>query len=295
MINASSYTNNLTGISKTRIMADRNLVINDREIYNDSEIYFIFNEETIDNIFKILIIGSSDHENPYFGGFFFFGGEFPDQYPFFPPRILSKTQGENMRFHPNYYTNGKCCLSILGTWSGPPWTSCQNIGTISHTLKSLYIQNPIIQEPGWEKKAISKESELYSRMIEYRTLEIGVIRMLENPPNEFKEFLPIMQVIFLKNYKVYLNKIEKLRYLHNTTDKLELYNITVNYNITELKLSFDNLFKKLNIKLPRVRKSPNVPASNFDNGYIQVSENDHNNWIVRETKNGRKRWFIHTN
>ena len=169
-----TYSNNLSPIAKTRVLSDRNLVKQDAKGYKESDISFIFNDDVLDNEFKILTIGSREMVNPYYGGFFMFFGTFPDQYPFTPPHILAKTQGLNTRFHPNYYVNGKCCLSILGTWAGPPWTSCQNLGTTSQALKSLFINNPITQEPGWEN-CLQEKSSLYNLVVEYRTLEVAVL------------------------------------------------------------------------------------------------------------------------
>ena len=192
MSTKASYTNKMAPIAITRIMSDRSIVFHDEKGYRESNIHFNFNDkDTIDNEFRILTVGSLEISNPYFGGFFMFGGSFPDQYPFFPPHILAKTQGGGTRFHPNYYVNGKCCLSILGTWAGPPWTSCQNLGTTSQALKSLFIENPITQEPSWEK-CIDERALKYRKVVEYRTLKIAVLNMLSNPPGGFEEFIPIM-------------------------------------------------------------------------------------------------------
>uniref|UniRef100_A0A8D2PLN7 Ubiquitin-conjugating enzyme E2 Z n=1 Tax=Zosterops lateralis melanops TaxID=1220523 RepID=A0A8D2PLN7_ZOSLA len=57
------------------------------------------------------------------GGFFLFLFRCPPDYPIHPPRVKLITTGNNsVRFNPNFYRNGKVCLSILGTgqdWSGP--------------------------------------------------------------------------------------------------------------------------------------------------------------------------------
>ena len=159
----ATYTNNPIPLAIKRIAHDRNMVNRDKLGYAESGIYFDFNDDIVDDAFKILMIGSNDEPNPYMGGFFMFSGKYPDQYPFFPPHMKAMTQGKNTRFHPNFYVNGKCCVSILGTWSGPPWTSCQNMGTVSQTLKSLFIENPITQEPGWENNVGSKSKLCFGR------------------------------------------------------------------------------------------------------------------------------------
>ena len=303
-----TFNNQLNNISKTRILADRNLVVSDKETYDKSHIFFDFNKNQLNNKFSILVVGSADKKNPYFGGFFFFDGLFPDQYPFFPPRVIATTQGEGMRFHPNFYVNGKCCLSILGTWTGPPWTSCQNISSIAHTIQSLYINNPITQEPGWENRKDSTESKIYSRMVMYRTLEIAVYKILKETPEKYKFFKETMINIFKNNFNDYLDIIENMRAFDGKIEKLDLWRLEVLYDINSLKQKFKSLYKEFfpsqnnelttslnttNISsnvTTSIRRSPNQPAKDFEVGFIKVSENDNQKWEVKSTKNG-KRWF----
>ena len=68
---------------------------------------------------------------------------------------------------------------------------------MSQALKSLFIENPITQEPGFEK-CIDNRSYNYSKVVEYRTLKIAVLGMLDKPPNDFDVFIPVMEQIFLK-------------------------------------------------------------------------------------------------
>jgi len=317
-----TYSNNLSPIAKTRVLSDRNLVKQDAKGYKESDIYFIFNDDVLDNEFKILTIGSRELINPYYGGFFMFFGTFPDQYPFTPPHILAKTQGLNTRFHPNYYVNGKCCLSILGTWAGPPWTSCQNLGTTSQALKSLFINNPITQEPGWEN-CLQEKSSLYNLVVEYRTLEVAVLEMLEKPPNGFFGFLETMEHTFLELFNNYLLKLDKLTKYQGKTIKSPIYDMTITIDVDALRIKYINKHKQLsekyNIKTEKTvvnptpslieenktdgkpvnaqvtktikRKTPDEKPSNYEVGHkLQSTNGDKDWWIVYETKGGQKRW-----
>ncbi len=78
-------------------------------------IYYIHDEE---NMLRgsALIIGPSD--TIYADGFFLFKFKIPPNYPYSPPIVTFHTQGDNIRFNPNLYRNGKVCLSILNTWKG---------------------------------------------------------------------------------------------------------------------------------------------------------------------------------
>jgi ubiquitin-conjugating enzyme E2 Z len=103
------------------------------------------------NIYKMraLIIGPID--SPFHYGNYFFEINFPKDYPNNPPHVIFKTINNDIRFHPNLYANGKVCLSILNTWSGPGWTSACTLKGILSTIQSILNQNPIINEPGFER------------------------------------------------------------------------------------------------------------------------------------------------
>ena len=60
-----------------------------------------------------MIVGPKD--TPYYGGFYFFEFNFPMDYPHHPPVVKYHTNGDNVRFHPNFYKTGKVCVSILNT------------------------------------------------------------------------------------------------------------------------------------------------------------------------------------
>ena len=69
---------------------------------------------------RAIITGPSS--TPYAHGLFTFDIYVPDSYPNVAPKVqLLTTGGGVMRFSPNLYANGKVCLSLLGTWSGPKW------------------------------------------------------------------------------------------------------------------------------------------------------------------------------
>ena len=96
-----------------------------------------------------LIIGPS--VTPYFGGNYFFEFLYPNDYPHTPPKVTYCTNGNNIRFNPNLYTCGKVCISLLNTWRGEQWTSCQTISTVLLTLCTLLCKDPLLNEPGVNK------------------------------------------------------------------------------------------------------------------------------------------------
>lgn len=66
-------------------------------------------------LFQIHALITGPFDTPYEGGFFLFLFRCPPDYPIHPPRVKLMTTGNNtVRFNPNFYRNGKVCLSILG-------------------------------------------------------------------------------------------------------------------------------------------------------------------------------------
>jgi ubiquitin-protein ligase len=129
-----------------------------------------------------LIIGPKD--TPYFGGFFFFEIIYPENYPTNSPKVTLLTIEKNVRFNPNLYECGKVCLSILGTWSGPSWSSVMNIRLVLQSIQSLLCSFPIQNEPGFEN---TKENEItsmeYNQYLIYNTYRIAIIEVLKNKFN----------------------------------------------------------------------------------------------------------------
>lgn len=72
--------------------------------------------------------------------------EIPDDYPLVPPKVTF-VQHTGDRIHPNLYTEGKVCLSILGTWPGDPWSYSMTIEAILITIRSLLDNQPYLHEP----------------------------------------------------------------------------------------------------------------------------------------------------
>jgi len=120
-----------------------------------------------------LMFGPDD--TPYADCPLFFTVSIPNDYPFTSPVVLISSSDGQTRFHPNLYVNGKVCLSILGTYTGPSWASTLNIGSVFKSIVSLLDNNPMTNEPGWEnftlEYALARD---YSEWVEYRLLEMIV-------------------------------------------------------------------------------------------------------------------------
>ncbi|CAK3889607.1 Hypothetical predicted protein [Lecanosticta acicola] len=131
---------------------------------------------------RALIIGPPD--SPYEFGFFEFDMKFPKDYPMKSPSVKCiTTNGGKTRFNPNIYSEGKVCLSILGTWRGNPgeeWSSAQSLESVLISIQSLMSSHPYENEPGYE--TAKKEEPMptaYIAKIRHETIRISVIQRLE--------------------------------------------------------------------------------------------------------------------
>ena len=168
----------------------------------------IFIEFDEDNIMKAkaLIIGPKD--TLYENAFLLFSITFPNNYPFSPPDIKYHSQN-NIRIHPNIYTNGKICLSILGTWSGPSWTTAMDIINVLITIQSLLDNNPLQNEPGYENnKHNTNIYKNYNKIIQYNTINSLIINRLKIDLGEFTLFRDIIHQHFKENKDEILSKID---------------------------------------------------------------------------------------
>ena len=156
-----------------RIASDVKYILNNERSLSLENIYYKHDEE---NILKgyALIIGQKN--TPYAYGYYFFEFNFPDNYPFSPPVVRYLTNDGITRFNPNLYTNEKVCISLLNTWRGEQWTSCQTISTVLLTLCTLLCKDPLLNEPGIKKEHVDFLN--YTKIIEYKKIDISIIKIV---------------------------------------------------------------------------------------------------------------------
>lgn len=226
-----------TFISKdtiTRLLKDVKQII--KNPLTENGIYYIHDDADIMKGYA-LIIGPSD--TPYFGGNYFFEFNYPADYPHSPPKVKYCTNGNNIRFNPNLYTCGKVCVSLLNTWRGEQWTSCQTISTVLLTLCTLLCKDPLLNEPGVDKK--NEDMKSYDEIIQIANLDIAICSILQKKDGIFlpffENFFPYVKENFLKNYNKLIEFAEKKNSEFNGEVKIfstQYYGMRIGANYSRL-------------------------------------------------------------
>ena len=212
-------------------------------------IYYIHDDSDIMKGYA-MIVGPSD--TPYFGGFYFFEFTYPYDYPHTPPNVKYCTNGNGIRFNPNLYVCGKVCISLLNTWRGDQWTSCQTISTVLLTLCTLLCDSPLLNEPGVTKT--HRDMENYTDIIEFSNLNIAVCDIVTKKNGIyqpfFDNFYPFIKENFNKNYDKLMELAKKRlseKFIENKVLTTGFYNMNViiDYKYIIRKLEQSKLMSEL--------------------------------------------------
>ena len=219
--------------SINRLLKDVKHIIKNPLIENG--IYYIHDDTDMLKGYA-LIIGPED--TPYFGGNYFFELKYPYDYPHSPPKVTYCTNGDNVRFNPNLYKCGKVCVSLLNTWRGDQWTSCQTISTVLLTLCTLLCDKPLLNEPG----ILNTHADFnkYTSIIEHANIKIAICEIINKKPSVyltfFDMFYPYVEVNFIKNYNKILEFTQRKATVNTikTTLSTGLYAMTHTIDYKEL-------------------------------------------------------------
>lgn len=168
--------------------------------------YVLINDEDITS-HKIMIIGPED--TPYENGFYMFDFKYHRNHPFEAPSVQFLTTDGNVRFNPNLYSNGKVCLSILGTWSGPAWEPTMSLRVVCEYLRSILNEKPIQNEPGFEKSE-GKEMKMYNNYVTTENYQLAIWKHFYNLPGSLRPFYKTIYLKFIENFGKIFNKLNKL-------------------------------------------------------------------------------------
>ena len=217
----------------------RRLIKDIRSLVKDplesENIYYLHDD---DNMLKgyAMIIGPPG--SLYQNGAYFFELEYPPDYPFAPPVVtMYNLLEDNIRYHPNMYRTGKVCISILNTWRGEKWTSCQSIRSVLLTMCMLLDDKPLLHEPGITEK--HHDFEKYNKIIEFKNLDVHCLQLAYDKIKLKPCFVP-----FLSRFKQYVekHKMEIKDRLTKLADMNKCSNITtIVYNMKNVEVNYDKL------------------------------------------------------
>lgn len=223
----------------TRLLRDVKEII--RTPLTDNGIHYIHDDE---NMMKgyAMIIGQSD--TPYYGGYYFFEINYPYDYPHSPPVLLYSTNGETIRFNPNLYTNGKVCVSLLNTWRGDQWTSCQTISTVLLTLCTILCKDPLLNEPGITRT--HPDFKNYSKIIEFKNIDIAILDIISKKQFVYKPFFDKFYSLVLETFLQNKDKIYEFlnKKVDNLTSETEIEKITTNMYNMSVVINYKSLMKR---------------------------------------------------
>jgi len=206
-----------------------------RHPLTDNGIYYSHDDSDMTKGYA-MIVGPSD--TPYFGGYYFFKFDYPSDYHFVPTKVTFMTNDGSTRFNPNLYKCGKVCVSILNTWAGDKWSSCQTINSILLTLCSLLNDAPLENEPGQGKN--SRDFIPYQKSIEFKNIEFSICEMIlkQKIPEPFQMFYPFIKEHFINNYDKLLTFIQSRKTDEPSNQIVSIYNMNthIDYSSLEKKL-----------------------------------------------------------
>ena len=201
---------------------------------HDNGIYYKHDENDMLHAYA-LIMGPEN--SLYNFGYYFFEINFPKDYPYSPPKLKYLTNNGYTRFHPNLYRTGKVCLSILNTWRGEQWTSCQTIRSVLLTLVTLFHNKPLLNEPGITEKF--KDFKKYNKIIEYENYKTAIISVLNGKIKHpvVNEFKSVIEENFKKNKEKITEQLGK-----NKSKTKKKIHISI-YNNMESMIDYDTLYQ----------------------------------------------------
>lgn len=181
--------------------------------------YYYPNE---DNILKGQALVFGPKGTPYENGNYIFSFSFTKKYPYEPPILTYQTNDGITRFNPNFYRNGKVCLSVLNTWEGDQWSACQSIRSILVTLQMTFNENPLLNEPGIHWKTHNNYIQKYNQIIQYKNIEVSILNYVTKKMKVQDEIYQTIMDHFKDTKEELMKKITELCESHHGSIRIEL-------------------------------------------------------------------------
>ena len=285
-----------------------------------NSIYVRVDKDNMDYM-KVLIMGSEG--TPYSNGAFEYDVYFDSQYPQGPPKVnLMTTGGGTTRFNPNLYSNGKVCLSLLGTWRGQSTENWNpKISTLLQVLISIQsiIMSDLVyfNEPSCESEMGKPEgeakNEAYSNIVRYCNIKFAMIEQIKKPSKGFEEVIKrhfyLKKEQILKEVRGWIERSKKTNakyssysYDHNTTwankfnqpgnytKMLEEIYIELEKTLNDLPLPSDLEKKANDEKIQKEKKAEKMTFVDIDKIDVSYDNNVNKKEININDDDVKDRW-----
>ena len=144
-------------------------------------------------------------------------------------------------------------MSIINTWKGEGWTSCQNISSVLLTIVAHVFNNePILNEPGVSKRHPSFKT--YHQILRWGNYKVAFHDVIKNgvlPAEGYNEiFYKYIMEYVKENNKLILSDLEQLVKDNPEKEwiKCSIYNMRSEIEYVELEKSIKLLINdKLNL------------------------------------------------
>lgn len=230
-----------SSISNRRLLRDLKLLSDERDALAARGIYVRVDEGDMRNI-DVLIVPKHKRDctdallvSPYTGGFFLFKIRAPDDFPLSPPSVTFHPQQSRCRLHPNYYENGKVCLSIINTFGSADWSPAMSLMALVNTLEERFNERGVCFEPSQEA-ACAQVIKTYNAVVEYGKLKWAVINVMRSlacdssastpAASLFSYFAPFAEDVrreFRQHYAHYLDRLASLEDAYPSCPTLRQY------------------------------------------------------------------------
>ena len=161
-------------------MAMKRLQSEYKQLCKDPSPYYSINIPDMRNfLYWDVVLFGADPDSPFYGGIFKCSLKFSTEYPNKPPEFKFNVN----IFHPNIYTDGKPCISILregkDEWEyehiSERWNPSHSVNTIIMSVASM-ISNPNFESPANIDASIMWRNERK----EYDAMVYKLVSMTQN-------------------------------------------------------------------------------------------------------------------
>jgi hypothetical protein len=126
-----------------------------------------------------------------------------------PPKVEFNPKTSSCRFHPNYYTTGKVCLSIINTWAGQDWSPSMSLMALLVTIEERFFERALGCEPGHENSSIHKFQQ-YNDFVEYNKYKTAIIDVMLQRYPIYEPFTDVIHQEFHNNNKWHIERVTQL-------------------------------------------------------------------------------------